>query len=83
MAEGGRRVGLSRAIRGFEDGGPVPGQDRTDGVEGDADGFRPGADRRRRRPVLGEPLWVDQVALLTQTHRVAPFRVVDRFRFRR
>jgi putative phosphonate metabolism protein len=38
---------------------------------------------RMFRPVLGEPLWVDQVALLTQTHRVAPFRVVDRFRFRR
>ena len=35
------------------------------------------------RPALAEPLRVDQVALLTQTHRVAPFRVVDRFRFRR
>jgi putative phosphonate metabolism protein len=34
-------------------------------------------------PVLGEPLRVDQVALFTQTHRVAPFRVADRFRFRR
>lgn len=32
-------------------------------------------------PVLAEPLRVDQVALFTQTHRVAPFRVVDRYRF--
>jgi hypothetical protein len=38
---------------------------------------------RMFQPVLGEPLWVGEVALLTQTHRVAPFRVVDRFRFRR
>lgn len=33
-------------------------------------------------PALAEPLRVDQIALFTQTHRVAPFRVVARFPFR-
>jgi putative phosphonate metabolism protein len=33
-------------------------------------------------PVLAEPLRIDQLALFTQTHRVAPFRVVARFPFR-
>lgn len=33
--------------------------------------------------LLAEPLRVDQVALFTQTHRVAPFRVVARFAFGR
>jgi putative phosphonate metabolism protein len=32
-------------------------------------------------PVLAEPLPVDQLALFTQTHQVAPFRVVARFPF--
>ncbi len=32
-------------------------------------------------PALADPLRIDQVALFTQTHRVAPFRVVDRYRF--
>ena len=33
-------------------------------------------------PLLTQPLAVDQLALFTQTHRVAPFRVVARFPFR-
>jgi putative phosphonate metabolism protein len=33
-------------------------------------------------PLLAEPVLVDQLALFTQTHRVAPFRVVARFPFR-
>lgn len=33
-------------------------------------------------PVLRDPLPVTQLALFTQTHRVAPFRVVGRFPFR-
>ena len=33
-------------------------------------------------PLLAQPLVVDQLALFTQTHRVAPFRVVARFPFR-
>lgn len=32
-------------------------------------------------PYLGEPLVIDQLALFTQTHRVAPFRVAARFPF--
>jgi putative phosphonate metabolism protein len=32
-------------------------------------------------PLLAEPVRVDQLALFTQTHRVAPFRVVARFPF--
>ena len=38
---------------------------------------------RLTEPFLQEPLRIDQVALFTQTHRVAPFRVVDRYRFGR
>lgn len=34
-------------------------------------------------PQLAEPLRIDQLALFTQTHRVAPFRVVARFPFAR
>lgn len=33
-------------------------------------------------PALAEPVALDQLALFTQTHRVAPFRVVARFPFR-
>ncbi len=33
-------------------------------------------------PLLAQPVRVDQIALFTQTHRIAPFRVVDRFPFR-
>ena len=33
-------------------------------------------------PLLAEPVAIDQLALFTQTHRVAPFRVVARFPFR-
>jgi putative phosphonate metabolism protein len=33
-------------------------------------------------PLLAEPIRVDQLTLFTQTHRVAPFRVVARFPFR-
>ena len=33
-------------------------------------------------PALAEPVAIDQLALFTQTHRVAPFRVVARFPFR-
>lgn len=33
-------------------------------------------------PMLTEPVRVDQLALFTQTHEVAPFRVVSRFPFR-
>lgn len=33
-------------------------------------------------PLLTQPMVVDQLALFTQTHRVAPFRVVARFPFR-
>jgi putative phosphonate metabolism protein len=33
-------------------------------------------------PYLGEPVVIDQLALFTQTHHVAPFRVVGRFPFR-
>jgi putative phosphonate metabolism protein len=33
-------------------------------------------------PFLAEPVPIDQLALFTQTHRVAPFRVVARFPFR-
>ncbi|MEK0085699.1 DUF1045 domain-containing protein [Benzoatithermus flavus] len=33
-------------------------------------------------PYLVEPLVIDQIALFTQTHRVAPFRVAGRFPFR-
>jgi putative phosphonate metabolism protein len=32
-------------------------------------------------PLLAQPMAVDQLALFTQTHRVAPFRVVTRFPF--
>ena len=38
---------------------------------------------RLMEPALREPLRIDQIALFTQTHRVAPFRVVDRYRFGR
>lgn len=34
---------------------------------------------RALAPLLAEPLVIDQLALLAQTHRVAPFRVVARF----
>jgi putative phosphonate metabolism protein len=36
---------------------------------------------RAMAPLLTEPVRVDQLALFTQTHRVAPFRVVARFPF--
>lgn len=34
-------------------------------------------------PLLAQPLRVDQLTLFTQTHEVAPFRVVGRYPFRR
>ena len=34
-------------------------------------------------PYLAEPVAIDQLALFTQTHRVAPFRVVARFPLQR
>ena len=37
--------------------------------------------RRPWRSHLAEPVPIDQLALFTQTHRVAPFRVVARFPF--
>jgi hypothetical protein len=33
-------------------------------------------------PMLAQPVRVDQIALFTQTHKVAPLRVVGRFPFR-